>query len=118
MNAPHHHVPADPLTDMLAHTLDQHTEALPPASRGLVVAFVIALHLLAIDLEPVPTAEVTDERALVLDEDLRVLARDERIIDRDVALRASTEDGFPGREVELLQQQAEAISGHARVPSG
>lgn len=30
---------------MLAHTLDQHTEALPPASRGVVVAFVVVLHL-------------------------------------------------------------------------
>lgn len=32
---------------MLAHTLDQHTESLPPASRGVVIAVVIALHLVA-----------------------------------------------------------------------
>jgi hypothetical protein len=63
----------------------------------------LGLDLLAVHFEPVATAEVENEDAIATDDDLRVFARNERIVDRDVTLRAATENGLTGREVELLQ---------------
>lgn len=69
-----------------------------------------ALHALTIDARAIPAAQVFEDGLVVLDRQARMPPRDERVVERDEAVRASPEDGFARREIELLQQKSQTMT--------
>ena len=66
--------------------------------------------------QTVAGAEVLDGHPLVGNHDARMAARDERVFDGDMASNTATEDALSTGQVDLLQQETEAISSQTNHP--
>ncbi len=96
-----------------------HDELLRPNANPILIGERHdALRGLATDLDAVSRAEILDRDVVSIDDDASVLARNERVVDGNLAGGAASDDGDAGTQVNLLEQESKAVTGHAMARGG